>query len=178
MTSLYKIIAKVLSNRIREVVYEAFDGNQFAFIKERNILDSFMIANECVEEYRRKKKRGCVLKLDLEKAFDRTCWDFLDFIMAKEGFGSRRRKWIEGCLSSFRFSIMIKETPQGFFPASRGLRQGDPIPFSVYSDSKLFQSVTFKRTERKFICSFQDWFGKHSCLASSVRRRYINLFGR
>lgn len=57
LTSLYEIIAEVLSNRIREVLHEAIDRNQFAFIKERNILNSILIANECVEEYRRKRKK-------------------------------------------------------------------------------------------------------------------------
>lgn len=40
VTSLYKIIAKVLSNRIGEILYEVIDGNQFAFIKQRYILNS------------------------------------------------------------------------------------------------------------------------------------------
>lgn len=35
VTSLYKLIAKLLSNRIREVLHEVIDGNQFAFIKDK-----------------------------------------------------------------------------------------------------------------------------------------------
>lgn len=70
VTSLYKIIAKVLSNRSREILHEVIDGNQFVFVKQRNILDSILIANECVEEYRRKKKKGWVIKLGLEKTYD------------------------------------------------------------------------------------------------------------
>lgn len=55
----------------------------------RNILDSILFANECAEEYRRKKKKDWVIKLDLEKAYYRTDWDFLDFIMARKGFGPK-----------------------------------------------------------------------------------------
>lgn len=44
---------------------------QSAFIEGRQILDPILIANEVVEEYRAKKKKGWILKLDLEKAFDR-----------------------------------------------------------------------------------------------------------
>lgn len=43
----YKILAKVLSNRIKEILHEAIDENQFAFIKDRNIMDCMLIANEC-----------------------------------------------------------------------------------------------------------------------------------
>lgn len=73
-------------------------------------MDSILIANECVKEYRRKKK-GWVVELALEKVFDRTDWDFLDFIMARKGFVSRWRRWIEGCLSSSHFAIMINGIP-------------------------------------------------------------------
>lgn len=44
---------------------------QSAFIGGRQILDPVLIDNEVVEEYRVKKKKGWILKLDLEKAFDR-----------------------------------------------------------------------------------------------------------
>lgn len=45
-------------------------------------------------------------------------------------FGIKWRAWILGCLSSATFSILINVLPKGFFPASRGLRQGDPLsPF-------------------------------------------------
>lgn len=78
VSASYKIISKVLSNRIREVLHEIIDGNQYAFIKGRQIVDSILIANECVEDYRRRKQKGVVLKLDLEKAYDKTDWNFLD----------------------------------------------------------------------------------------------------
>lgn len=48
------------------------NGNQFAFIKHKHILDSVLIANECIKDYLRKKKKGLVVKLDLEKAYNRT----------------------------------------------------------------------------------------------------------
>lgn len=55
---------------MQEVLHE--DRNQYAFIKGRYILDSILIANECVEDYRRRKQKGMIAKLDLEKAYDKT----------------------------------------------------------------------------------------------------------
>lgn len=40
-------------------------------IEDRQILDPILIANEVVEDYRAKKKKGWLLKLDMEKAFNR-----------------------------------------------------------------------------------------------------------
>lgn len=45
------MLARVYSNCVREVLHEAIEGNQFAFVKDRNIMDCILIANERVEDY-------------------------------------------------------------------------------------------------------------------------------
>lgn len=115
---------------MKSILHEAIDGNQFAFVKERNVMDCIIIANESVEYHCHLRKAGLILKLDLEKAYDYNNWEFLDYVMAREGFGSKWIKWIYGCLQSSHFSILINGSAKGFFPASRRLRQGDPLsPF-------------------------------------------------
>lgn len=64
----YKVISKVLSNGIREVLHEVIDGNQYVFIKGRQILDRILIANECVERYKRGNLKGVVVKTGLRKS--------------------------------------------------------------------------------------------------------------
>ena len=81
VSSLYKILAKVLSLRLKEVLGETIDSSQGAFVQGRQILDLVLIANEVVEEYRVKKKEGIVFKIDFEKAYDHVSWDFLDFVL-------------------------------------------------------------------------------------------------
>lgn len=39
-----------------------------------------------MEDYRRRKKKGVVIKFDLEKAYDKTDWNFLDYFMPRKGF--------------------------------------------------------------------------------------------
>lgn len=62
-----------------------------------------LIANESVEDYTRQNKKGVIVKLDLEKAYDRTDWDFLEYTMAKKGLGSKWRSWVHGYLSTALF---------------------------------------------------------------------------
>ena len=69
VTSLYKIIAKVLSGRLRKVLHETIFGSQGAFVEGRHILGAVLIANEVVDEKRRLGEEGVVFKIDFEKAY-------------------------------------------------------------------------------------------------------------
>ncbi|KAM7530919.1 hypothetical protein LguiB_034329 [Lonicera macranthoides] len=132
ISSLYKLIAKTLAIRLKGVLHATIDESQGAFVEGRQILDLALIANEVVEEYISKKKPGVVVKVDFEKAYDHVSWEFLQFVLEKKGFGRRWRKWIEGCLSTANFSIILNGKPRGRFVASRGLRQGDPLSPSLF----------------------------------------------
>ena len=72
----YKILAKLLSNQLREVLPELIDERQSAFLGGRSILDSIMVANEIVKEVRRKKAASFIFKADFEKAYDSVRWEF------------------------------------------------------------------------------------------------------
>ncbi|RVW53156.1 putative ribonuclease H protein [Vitis vinifera] len=43
------------------------------------------------------------------------------------GFGPKWLGWMWSCISSAKFSILVNGVPAGFFPSSKGLRQGDPL---------------------------------------------------
>ena len=53
-------------------------------------------------------------------------WHLL-YLMRRMDFRSKWRTWIKESISSATFSILINGSPKGFFPAERGLGQGDPL---------------------------------------------------
>ncbi|RVW53163.1 Transposon TX1 uncharacterized 149 kDa protein [Vitis vinifera] len=60
ITSLYKIIAKVLAGRLRGILHETIHSTQGAFVQGRQILDAVLKANEIVDEKKRSGEEGVV----------------------------------------------------------------------------------------------------------------------
>jgi hypothetical protein len=72
--SLVGSLYKVLANRLRVVIGSVISESQTAFVKDRQILDGIIIANEVVDEARRSKKELLLFKVDFEKAYDSVDW--------------------------------------------------------------------------------------------------------
>ncbi|CAJ2644765.1 unnamed protein product [Trifolium pratense] len=128
--SLYKILAKVLANRLRQVIGSVISESQTAFVKNRQILDGILIANEIVDEARKSKKDLMLFKVDFEKAYDSVDWGYLDDVMGRMSFPTLWRKWIRECVCTATASVLVNGSPTDEFPLRRGLQQGDPLsPF-------------------------------------------------
>jgi hypothetical protein len=106
---MYMIISKVPANRFKSVLGNIISNTQNAFIGGRQILDSVLIANECLDSQIRSGEYGLLCNLDLEKVY-----------------------------FTIRFSIHVNGTPSGFFNSTHGLRLGDPLSpllFAVFMEA-------------------------------------------
>jgi len=124
---IYKIIAKIISRRLKGVLSRNISDEQFGFLEGRQIHEAIGVAQEGVHSLKTKKLKGAVIKIDLSKAYDRVSWLYIRMLLTHLGFEYEFIRWIMSCISSVSFSVLINGSASSFFSAGRGLRQGCPL---------------------------------------------------
>nr|GEX88861.1 hypothetical protein [Tanacetum cinerariifolium] len=122
--SIYKIITKILANRLCVILPYLISDVQSDFVANRQILDGPFILNELLSWYKFKKLNGMIFKVDFKKAFDYVKWDYLDETLKAFGFGSKWRNWISSCFNNAMGSMLINGIPTLEFQFHKGLKQG------------------------------------------------------
>lgn len=127
---LYKIVSKVLANRLKKVLHNHF---QYAFLPDRLITDNVTVAFEIIHSMRQKTKGTkfeAALKIDITKAYDRVDWLFLKHMLSKMGFGDQWIKWMWLYISIVNYNIALNGELVGPICPHRGLRQGIHFPLT------------------------------------------------
>jgi hypothetical protein len=146
----YKIISKLLVDRLRGVLPRLISLAQSAFIPGRWIAENQLIVQEILHSFKKRKVKGgfVALKLDLQKAYDRVSWSFLKLVLQHFGFSPIFIGWIMECISSVSFSVLINGGMSKRFKPTRGLRQGDPLSPYLFI---LCQEVLSRLIDREFL---------------------------
>lgn len=125
--SLYKLLAKVLVNILKRVMNMLVNKAH-----SRKILDASLIENEIIDSIVKRKDSEVLRKLDIEKAYD-YIKSFHLKVLEKMGFGKKLVNWINWCISTSTFFVLVNGSPTGFFKSSRGSARGTPSPLTSLS---------------------------------------------
>ena len=120
--TLYKVISKIIAERINKVLSRFISPEQASFLKDKSIHNAVATTQEVIHSIHSKKMKAMVLKLDLSKAYDRVDWGLLRLILLNIRLDRASVKWIMGCVNSTMMAIIINGVATSFFKPGFRLR--------------------------------------------------------
>lgn len=153
LNTLYKVIAKLLTSRLKKLLSQVISHSQSAFLPGRLLAENVLLATEIVHGYnwRNIDPRG-MLKVDLRKAFDSVRWDFIISALRALAIPEIFINWIQQCISTPSFTISVNGRTSGYFKSTKGLRQGDPLsPYLFVLAMEVFSKLLHSRFEAGYI---------------------------
>uniref|UniRef100_A0A803PJQ9 Reverse transcriptase domain-containing protein n=1 Tax=Cannabis sativa TaxID=3483 RepID=A0A803PJQ9_CANSA len=159
-STIYKVMAKSIANRLKEVLPDFITHNQGAFLANRIIFDNILIANEIIIAINNRKngKVGwAALKLDMEKAFDKVEWGFIHHLLIYLGFPNNIITLIINCISTVSIRHCINNCLSPPILPTRGIRQGNPLSpylFLLVAEG-LFAVIRSKSHDNQFRATYK-----------------------
>ncbi|CAI6010414.1 unnamed protein product [Closterium sp. NIES-65] len=123
----YKVIARVVADRMKRVLHEVISPEQFGFLPGRKLSDAVGLVADVIEAARNKDHDWYLLLVDFRKAFDSISRDFLFTVLERMGFPSLFVDWVRGLHKDTRTSLLINGWLGDAVNVVFGVRQGCPL---------------------------------------------------
>ena len=123
----YKILAKILANRIIKSLPYLVDDDQTGYIKGRFIGCNIRLVEDIIHYTSLTKTPGILLSVDFEKAFDSIRWDYILSSLKAFNFGPNFIGYIKTLYNDISTAIINNGYISTWFQPERGVRQGCPI---------------------------------------------------
>ena len=120
----YKLISKVLANRLRCVLGKIIHMDQTCAVPGRSILDNIHLIRNIID-YTNQKNLPCILlSLDQSKAFDRVSHFYLFKVLKGFNFGDNFINWVKLLYNDVSSSVIVNNFISHPFAVQRSVRQG------------------------------------------------------
>ena len=128
LSTLYKIISGVIRNRFKKFLPQVIDLGQKGFVDGRYMGEVTRLLYDTIHDaYSTKGKKGIIMSIDFEKAFDSVSFTFIEKVIETAGFPKKMAKWVKILLRDFKSHINHAGNLLKLIHLGRGARQGDPI---------------------------------------------------
>lgn len=128
---LYKLITKIIVEQLKAFLREFVSPEQFDFLLNRQILDVVGIIKEALHTINSKRTSVAILKLDLEKEYNKVNWTMLRLTLLQIGLPFEVVRWVMSCVTSDNFPVLLMDHPL-LFSKDRGASARDFIYFPIY----------------------------------------------
>lgn len=129
-----KVFSRVVHERVVNLLPTLISYEQAGFVKGRSIIENVILTQEIINDIRLRTREGpnVVIKLDMNKAYDRLTWLFLTKVLRKVGFCERFIGIVYGIIVNNWYSVLINGQPYGFFKSTIGVKQGDHLSPTLF----------------------------------------------
>ena len=128
----YKILTKILANRLQNSLKDIISTEQTAAIKGRTIIENLQLNRDIISYANTNELEASIITLDQEKAFDRVDRKFLFKALRKFGYGPNIIFTIEAIYNNIEAQIKLNGNISQSFPVQKGVRQGCPLSMILY----------------------------------------------
>ena len=128
----YKILARILSARLKRVLPKIISVSQTCCVVGRDIADTIVTVRDIIDMAERDNLEGYIVRIDQEKAFDRVSHSYLISILRKFGFGDNFIQWINIFYTEIKSSVKCNGHLTKPFLIKNSVRQGCPISAMLY----------------------------------------------
>lgn len=126
----YKILTKVLTERVLRVSHSLIHPDQAEFIKGCSILDQTKLIRLVMETT--KEHKGAIVCLDQEKAYGKVCHGFLWETLNMFGFHPLFVKVIQYLYANAKTAVILNGSVGTKYTVTRGVQQSNPLPCLLF----------------------------------------------
>ena len=123
----YKIITKILAERLKPLLPKLIHPDQKGYINGRNISEANRLLQDVIEYSEERSINSSIIFLDYQKAFDRVEWGWTLKCLEKINFGPKFIQWTHMIYKNAKTCLLTNGYRSTYFQISRSMRQGCPV---------------------------------------------------